>query len=122
MSKIKRIIILSAPFIAVPVIWLVTGVFRKCSVPCPVNLLTGIYCIGCGGTRCIEALLKGKILLAIKQNFIVFSGAVFLVLAWIQLVTGKKLIPENRIFYITVTGILIIYAVLRNFVPEIAPV
>lgn len=122
MSKIKRIIILSAPFIAVPVIWLITGVFRKYSVPCPVNFLTGIYCIGCGGTRCIEALLKGRILSAMRQNLIVFSGAVFLVLAWIQLVTGKKLIPENRIFYITVTGISVIYAVLRNFIPEIAPV
>lgn len=122
MSKTKRFIILLAPVLIIPVVWIVLKILKKYSIPCPVNFFTGIYCIGCGGTRCIEALLKGKILLAIKQNLIVFSGVTFLTVFWIQLVTGKKLIPENRIFYITVTGILIIYAVIRNFVPEIAPV
>ncbi len=121
MSKLKRTIILLVPVIAVPALRLVLRAFRKYSVPCPINFLTGIYCIGCGGTRCIEALLRGNLLLAVRQNFIVFSGAVFLTVLWIQLVTGKKLIPENRFFYITVTGIFVIYAVLRNFVPEIAP-
>ncbi len=122
MSRIKKIIILSAPVIVIPAVWLLTVAFRKYMIPCPVNFFTGIYCIGCGGTRCIEALLKCRPLLAMRQNFIVFSGTVFLLSLWIQLATGKKLIPENRFFYITVTGILIIYAVLRNFVPEIAPV
>lgn len=122
MSKIKRLIILLAPVLIIPAMWFALKVFRKYSIICPVNFFTGIYCIGCGGTRCIDALLKGDLLLAIKQNLIVFSGVIFLIAIWIQLLTGKKIIPENRIFYISVTGIFMIYAVIRNFVPEIAPV
>lgn len=121
MSKIKKIILLSAPFLAIPTAWLALEILQKYSMPCPLNFLTGLYCIGCGGTRCIEALLKGHLLLAIRQNLIVFSAVIFLTAFWIQLVTGKKLIPENRIFYMTATGIFIIYAVARNLIPEIAP-
>lgn len=121
MSKIKRIIIFFMPFIAVPFLLPAIELFRKYSLPCMLNFFTGIYCIGCGGTRCIEALLRGNLILAVRENLIVFSGAVFLALLWLQAVTGKRIIPTNRIFYITVTGIFIIYAVLRNFIPEIAP-
>lgn len=125
--KIRNLTIFIMPFIALLLIYPVLAFFRKYPVPCPVRFLTGIYCIGCGGTRCITALLHGKFLLAVRQNFIVFSGVIFMSLIWIQNIfslSGRKikLIPENRTFYIAVSGIFLIYAVVRNFIPEIAPV
>lgn len=122
----RRLATVLAPIIIIPSVYLLLNFLGKFSVPCPVRLFTGIYCIGCGGTRCIKAFFHGHFLLAVRQNFIVFSGIVFLALMWIQNIFGLygrkiKLIPESRLFYTAVSGILIIYAVLRNFVPEIAP-
>lgn len=32
--------------------------------PCLFKLLTGLYCPGCGGTRAVKALLRGKLFLS----------------------------------------------------------
>ncbi|MDE5620622.1 MAG: DUF2752 domain-containing protein [Ruminococcus sp.] len=121
----NRLAIVLAPIVIIPFLYLLLNFLGKFSVPCPIRLFTGIYCIGCGGTRCIKAIFHGHFLLAIRQNFIVFSGMIILALMWIQNIFSLygrkiKLIPESRIFYTAVSGILIIYAVLRNFIPEIA--
>lgn len=36
--------------------------------PCPVYALTGLYCPGCGSTRCLHALLHGDLPLAVAMN------------------------------------------------------
>lgn len=36
--------------------------------PCPVHALTGLYCPGCGSTRCLHALLHGDLPLALAMN------------------------------------------------------
>jgi len=36
--------------------------------PCPLHALTGIYCPGCGSTRCLYALLHGDVWLALAMN------------------------------------------------------
>ncbi len=123
----NRLVKILAPILIIPLIYLILNFTGKFSFPCPIRIFTGIYCVGCGGTRCIKAIFHGHFLLAIRQNLIVFSGVIFLVMMWIQNIFslyGKKikLIPENRLFYTAVSGILIIYAVLRNFIPEIAPI
>lgn len=128
MKKNKRLImILLAPILIILSLYIYLNFLKNISVPCPIRLFTGIYCIGCGGTRCIKEFLHGHFLLAMRQNFIVFVGIVFLFLKWIQEIfslCGKKikLIPENRIFLTAVSGILIIYAVLRNLIPQLAPI
>lgn len=125
-SKAIHIITALLPLVAVP-LCLLFREYSRTAPPCPLNLFTGIYCLGCGGTRCISALLHGKILLALRQNAIVVAVAVFLLLLWFQsisaLLGGKiKILPENRRFYAVASGIMLVYAVLRNFIPEIAPV
>jgi hypothetical protein len=37
---------------------------------CPVNLLTGLYCPGCGSLRAIHVLLHGDLLAAISNNLL----------------------------------------------------
>lgn len=44
--------------------------------PCLFLSLSGFYCPGCGGTRALEALLHGKILLSLRYHPAVLYGAV----------------------------------------------
>ena len=37
---------------------------------CPVNLMTGFYCPGCGSLRAIHALLNGDLLSAVSNNLL----------------------------------------------------
>lgn len=41
------------------------------TLPCLLNLLTGLYCPGCGGTRAFKYLITGHILKSIYYNPIV---------------------------------------------------
>jgi hypothetical protein len=45
------------------------------SPPCAFNVLTGLYCPGCGGTRAVRALAQGDVLLALRQNAVLVSIA-----------------------------------------------
>lgn len=93
---------------------------------CEVRCFLGIYCPGCGGTHCLTALSHGDILTALHYNAAICLGIAIFLLWWIQNIAAAfgrkiKLIPDNRIFPYTITGIIIAYLVLRNFIPAIAP-
>lgn len=68
----------AVPFIAVPIYF----VYRKYLLPmapfqvCLWDKLVGIYCPGCGGTRAVEALFHGEILLSAWYHPAVIYGAV----------------------------------------------
>ena len=52
-------------------------------VPCPFHMLTGLYCPGCGVTRCISALLQGNWQAALRSNAAIVVLAPFFVwLGW----------------------------------------
>lgn len=52
---------------------------------CPIHILTGILCPGCGGTRALHALLHGRLAAALELNPLVTSAAApVLVFAAIQ--------------------------------------
>ena len=93
---------------------------------CPIHALTGLLCPGCGGTRSIKALLQGMGLLAVHEN----PAAVLLVLAallWyfegILQTCGKEihLLSRKRWFWYSLIGLLLVWAVLRNFIPALMP-
>lgn len=44
--------------------------------PCVLNSLFGFYCPGCGGTRAIRALFRGKLILSLWYHPVVLYGAV----------------------------------------------
>lgn len=46
--------------------------------PCLFQLLTGLYCPGCGGTRALRALLAGNLALSIQYHPLVVYMAVVL--------------------------------------------
>ncbi|MBO4291774.1 MAG: DUF2752 domain-containing protein [Lachnospiraceae bacterium] len=45
-------------------------------VPCAFEAMFGLYCPGCGGTRAVNALLHGKILLSLWYHPLVLYAAV----------------------------------------------
>ena len=50
----------------------VTDLFR---MPCVFHAVTGLYCPGCGGTRAVEALFQGEIVLSFIYHPVVLYGA-----------------------------------------------
>ncbi len=94
---------------------------------CKLYTLTGIHCPSCGITRCIRAMLDGDILLSLRNNLAVPFMVLLIFLSYVELlcdIFGKKvkLIPRKSLFWWIVLGVFIIYFILRNFIPEIAPV
>ena len=93
---------------------------------CPIHALTGLLCPGCGGTRSIKALLQGRGVLAVHEN----PAAVLLVLAallryleGILQACGREvhLLPRKRWFWYVMIGLVLVWAVLRNFIPALMP-
>jgi hypothetical protein len=87
---------------------------------CPLYVLTGLYCPGCGALRAGHALLHGEVMAALGFNVLfVLALPVFAYLAASRLrgaVTGRPLptrfLPAAGIW--AILGVLIGFSVLRN--------
>ena len=94
---------------------------------CTFYLLTGIHCPGCGNTRSVRALRNGDLLLAVRNNATIPFLAFLLLCLYIELAAdlcGKKIriLPRKLWIWLTVIGLFMVYYVLRNFIPAIAPI
>ncbi len=88
---------------------------------CQLHQLTGLFCPGCGTTRCLHSLMQGQFADAAQKNMIAFAilpltgaYALFWGLSW---VLGKpvawryRITPRTGIFLV---AILITFGILRN--------
>lgn len=90
-------------------------------IPCPFYMLTGLYCPGCGVTRCILSILKLDFYAAFRYNPLVFILLPFIFIyvvykIYIWLFNKKDKLTyklEGYPIYILLI-ILIIYGILRN--------
>ena len=128
--KIKRIIVIISPFILITVLaFLAYFVINNVRLPqCFFNKYLHIYCPGCGMTRAAEALMRGDILLSLRNNFMLIGGIVLGLLYYIEYalkVFGKKVnfkvLHNPKVIYAFLI-LLGVFFVLRNFIPAIAPV
>lgn len=78
---------------------------------CPLYHWFGLYCIGCGGTRAIEALLAGDLVGAFRFNPGMF---VLTALTGITILVHIRNPKTGRIFFILLATACILYAILRN--------
>lgn len=96
--------------------------------PCPSLTLLHIYCPGCGSTRAVAALLHGDLLLALRQNSVIPVMLLMAVLYYLEYalkVWGVRFrfpVIHNKVFITALFVCWLIYAVVRNFVPAIAPI
>lgn len=129
-KKHKNLIITLLPLILVPLGYFAASVYDKIRhfvFPCPFNTFWHIYCPGCGGTRAVYALLELDFLRALQCNAMYCAFFLLCVLFWLEnllALMGKnvKIIPRSRVFIITASGITLVYLILRNFIPVLAPV
>lgn len=94
---------------------------------CPVYEATGLYCLGCGATRSVMAMLRGDLPLAFHSNPGIPLLLVCAVLYYIQKIFeafGKRLrlVPWGIPFWVTFLVLQSIWAIIRNFVPAMQPV
>lgn len=99
-------------------IWLkLTGL----NIPCPIRTVTGgrILCPGCGITTMFVNILDGNFKAAFEANPCIFVLLpVWLVFIGIRLIFQPECLSDgkriNKIFYYIISGILVIFCILRN--------
>ncbi|MBQ9632746.1 MAG: DUF2752 domain-containing protein [Lachnospiraceae bacterium] len=94
---------------------------------CPFYELTGHWCPGCAGTRSLTALLHGQLLLAIHENPAVPVLAVTGTLLYVERVLAllgrpRRLVPRSMWSWGVLIACQLVWAVLRNFIPALAPI
>ncbi len=94
-------------------------------IPCIFHELTGLYCPGCGITRCLIAIIKLDFMQAFRYNMLVFILLPIFTFIGIKkyycwLLNKQCILFSNR-FYITLAIITILFGILRNIFPVFAP-
>lgn len=86
--------------------------------PCVFNLLTGLYCPGCGSTRCLHALVHGDVMRALEMNPLLVLAliAVPAMLAWNRGWRPRVLAPVMRPLAAPLFWLVLIpaFAIARN--------
>lgn len=104
--------ILLGSIISIVAILVLSG---RIAIPCIFYKITGLYCPVCGSTRAIKALLKGDILLSIRNNLLLYTIMPLLLGLWfINKKTKNKYKEIIYMLMIFLIIIAIIYGVLRN--------
>lgn len=90
---------------------------------CPIKLLTGWDCPGCGSSRALHALLHGEVGRALAFNPIWVVGIPYvLILSWLEYFGGKERCPQlrqamtSRVAAWIILGVLGAYTVVRNLI------
>ena len=126
----QKVLVIVAPFAVLAVCaliaWLVLHYVTL--LPCPSYTLLHIYCPGCGSTRAVGALMHGDVLLSLRQNPAIVVMLLLAALYYLEFalkVWGVRFrIPplHNWKFIAALLVLWVAYAVVRNFVPAVAPI
>lgn len=94
---------------------------------CPIHKFLKLYCPGCGITRMILSILKLDFYKAFRYNMLLFILSPFFLFLFIESIYSDIKSKEpfykrisNKVWYSLII-ILIIYGVLRNIYPYLAP-
>ena len=80
-TQIRTILILLAGLIAIVIYYTFSPEGSWWFPKCPVKLLTGLDCPGCGGQRALHAALHGHFVQALHYNLFYIVGIPFLMIA-----------------------------------------
>lgn len=126
----QKVLVILLPFVSVAALWLLARfVLKYVMLPeCQLYKWTGLYCPGCGDTRAVIALMNGDVLLSLRQNALIIAllllGIAMYAELLLKVVFEKKFkSPVFNLKFLVIFLILFsVYAVVRNFVPAIAPI
>lgn len=124
-----------AAVIAAPFILIVTGLLFSTQIhevaqhfpPCLSRQFFSVWCPACGNTRAVLALLRLDLLGSLRYNITPFVLLVVVGVFWMELIFftfGKKikLYPRKPLFSYLLVACMLVYYVLRNFIPFLLPV
>ena len=85
-----------------------------------------LYCPSCGNTRSVIALWHGDILESLRYNISPILFGILMLLAYIELAAYSfyrpiRLLPRKLSFYLILLSILLLYLIIRNFIPYLTP-
>lgn len=79
-------------------------------IKCPVHLLTGLYCPGCGGQRAVQEIFQGDLAGAFGQNGLMFFLPPLLV--WAKFSKGSQ--TSTRMLIIVSVALTLAFVLARN--------
>lgn len=122
-ERIKKTVKPTAVVLAIGFIYFLIHNLTGFSVPCPFHFITKLYCPGCGVSRMILSALKLDFKTAFLSNPVLFCLApvfagffVWHIYRYIRFGDRSFYKWENVLLYIVI-GVLLIFGVLRNFIP-----
>ena len=127
MKKSKNIYKILLTFL-VCIIYLFFMMKKHFLIPCIFHEITGLHCPGCGITRMIISILQLNLYQAFRYNMLIFVlFPFFLVLLFdygISYFIKKEPLYKkvSRIVWYIVIFLLIVFGILRNIFPFLAPV
>lgn len=129
LKRHKRVFIILIPFVILLFLYLIVKSNIIDSIhlwDCIIYKYTHIYCPGCGMTRAVKALFHGDILLSLRQNALLLSSIIVLILLYIEFVFkafNKNVfsIWHNKSFWVIFLIFFLLYSILRNFVAFLPP-
>ena len=126
----QKVLVVVLPLLSIPILYFIAlFVSKNITLPmCIFYKYTGMYCAGCGETRAVNALLEGNVLLALRQNALIIIALLVAIILYIE--TILKVVFEKKFkslilnykFMWTFLGFLFVYSILRNFIPQLAPI
>ena len=82
-------------------------------IKCPIRLLTGYQCPGCGAQRSLRALFSGDLVGALQLNALIYIAPLFML--WLRLARGKASFALQKNLVIAASGVLVVVSVvLKN--------
>ena len=126
----QKVLVVVLPLLSIPILYFIAlFVSKNITLPmCIFYKYTGMYCAGCGETRAVNALLEGNVLLALRQNALIIIALLVAIILYIETILKvvfekkfKSLIVNYKFMW-TFLGFLFVYSILRNFIPQIAPI
>ena len=129
-ERVKTVVLVTAPMLCFTLCLLFWKIYDNLITlvvpPCMSWAVMRIYCPGCGGTRAVRYLFSGNLIESLRCHPAPFLGAVIFLLWWTELILKKfgkekKIIPRSGWFWYSVLGMFLVWCVIRNFIPALAP-
>ena len=89
-------------------------------LPCLFQLITGLYCPGCGGTRAVRALLHGNLRMSFQYHPLILYAVLVLTVELISFALSRALknprwyLGHETLFVYIAAGIVVVNWIYKN--------